>query len=121
MAKKTRALRALLEEMVRIEGVRAALVVGRDGFVIETALLGDDLDMEGLGAVLATALGSSEVIGNDLAIGNLDAYLLEFGAGKVVAAATGEYVLALVAESSALVGSLRGAVMRGVKEIGKRL
>jgi len=55
-------LKPLLEEFLKIEGVSAAVVVGRIGFVIESAVSGK-IDIEALGAMASTGLGTSEAMG----------------------------------------------------------
>ena len=63
-------LKPLLEEFLKVEGVSAAVVVGRDGFVIESAVSGK-VDIEALGAMASTGLGTSEAMGNTLGKGEL--------------------------------------------------
>ena len=58
-------LKPLLEEFLRVEGVSAAVVVGRDGFVIESAVSGK-VDIEALGAMASTGLGACHAIGHAL-------------------------------------------------------
>ena len=48
-------LKPLLEEFLKIEGVSAAVVVGRIGFVIESAVSGK-IDIEALGAMAPRVL-----------------------------------------------------------------
>ena len=60
----------LLEEFLKVEGVSAAVVVGRDRFVIESAVSGK-VDIEALGAMASTGLGTSEAMGNTLGKGEL--------------------------------------------------
>ena len=116
-----RDIRTALEDFLRMDGVQAAVLVGRDGFLIESAVLGKQVDLEGLGAVVATALGSSEVIGDDLDMGGLELHMLEFDKGRVVIASTSDQILALVADPTAVLGSVRRAAMKGVKDLVKLL
>ena len=62
-------LKPLLEEFLKIEGVSTAVVIGRDGFVIESAVSGK-VDIEALGAMASTGLGTSEAMGITLGKGN---------------------------------------------------
>ena len=61
-----------------MEGVSAAVVVGRDGFVIESAVSGK-VDIEALGAMASTGLGTSEAMGSTLGKGELLQMLVELG------------------------------------------
>ena len=47
-------LRQILGEFLKLDGVTAAVVAGRDGFVIESVVAGD-VDVEALGAMASTA------------------------------------------------------------------
>jgi len=105
-----------LREFLNIDGVRVVAIVGRDGFVIESASA-DKLDYDALGAVVASAIGASEMIGRDFKMGNLEQYLLEFSNGKAIIAAAGEYILALITDSTAVIGSVRYAVKKGIDGI----
>ena len=109
-------LKNALREYLRIDGLKAAAMIGRDGFLIESALLGD-MDLEGLGAFVATAIGSSEMMGKDLQLGELQVYLLEFEMGRVVIASAGAEILVLVAEPDAMIGSVRRAAMKGLSNV----
>ena len=48
--KVMRMLRQILGEFLKLDGVTAAAVAGRDGFVIESVVAGD-VDIEALGAM----------------------------------------------------------------------
>lgn len=50
----------ILEDLLKVEGVSAALLVGRDGFVIEK--VGDIADVDALGALSVSLLGAAETI-----------------------------------------------------------
>ena len=110
MAKTTK---DVLREFLNIDGVRVVAIVGRDGFVIES-VSADKLDTDALGAVVASAIGASEMIGKDFNMGKLEQYLIEFATGKAIIAAAGDYILALITDSSAVIGSVRYAVKKGI-------
>lgn len=100
-------IKPLLEEFLRIDGVTAAVVVGRDGFVIESAVHGK-ADVEALGAMASTGLGTSEAMGNSLGKGELYQMLVEMEMGPIILAAlTDNELIAIVADSTANVGRIR--------------
>jgi predicted regulator of Ras-like GTPase activity (Roadblock/LC7/MglB family) len=109
-----------LAEFLRIDGVSAVAIVGRDGFVIESASA-KKLDTDALGAVVASAIGASEMIGKDFVMGKLEQYLLEFESGKAIIAAAGEDILVLITEATAVIGSVRYAVKKGIDGLVKLL
>jgi predicted regulator of Ras-like GTPase activity (Roadblock/LC7/MglB family) len=109
-------IKEALEEFLRIEGVMAVAIVGRDGFVIESASR-SKLDTDALGAVVASAIGASEMIGNDFSMGKLEQYLLEFESGKAIIAAAGNDILVLTTDTSAVIGSVRYAVRKRISSL----
>jgi predicted regulator of Ras-like GTPase activity (Roadblock/LC7/MglB family) len=105
-------LRQTLQELTQLDGVTAALVVGRDGFVIE-GVATDDVDLETLGALTASAMGSSEALSVDLNRGSLFGLMLEYESGPVVVSPTGrEAMLVVVANGTGNLGRIRLEVKR---------
>ncbi len=113
-------IRQTLQQFLRLEGVRAAVLVGRDGFVLGSATL-EDLDPDGIGATVASAVGSSEVMGRDLDLGRVEVQLLEFERGRIMVALADVGMLVLVAGQNALVGSMRLAVRDGIRALNAAL
>ena len=100
-------LRGILDGLLRIDGVTAALVVGRDGFVIE-AVSGDGINADAVGAIAASSLGASEEMGRELHLGELGSILIEFDQGPVAVSPAGpDAVLAVVGTQSVNLGRLR--------------
>jgi len=110
----------VLREFLNIDGVKAVAIIGRDGFVIDHVAT-DKLDTDALGAVVASAIGASESIGRDFSMGKLEQYLLEFTGGKAIIAAAGDHVLAIITEPTAVIGSVRYAVKKGIDGLVKLL
>lgn len=103
----TGGLRGILDGLVKVDGVTAALVVGRDGFVIE-AVSSEDLEMDSVGAMAASSLSSAESMGGELDLGSLGSVLVEYEKGPVAITPAGpDAVLAVVANQSANLGRLR--------------
>lgn len=109
MSATAEGLRAILEGLLKVEGVTAALVVGRDGFVIESATAaGEEVDSDVVGAIAASTLGSSDVMGGELHLGTLGSILIEFEQGPVAVTPAGsEAVLAIVGNRVANLGRVR--------------
>ncbi|MDQ7842960.1 MAG: roadblock/LC7 domain-containing protein [Armatimonadota bacterium] len=100
-------LRGILEGLLRIDGVTAALVVGRDGFVIE-AVSSDAIETDSVGAIAASSLATSEAMGGELHLGPLGSILIEFEQGPVAVSPAGpEAVLAVVGNQHVNLGRLR--------------
>ncbi len=100
-------LKQILGEFLKVDGVSAAVVVGRDGFVIESAISGK-IDIDALGAMASTGMGTSESMGNELGKGELKQLLVELEKGPIIMSPlSGDELIAIVADSEANVGRIR--------------
>lgn len=100
-------LRGILDTLLKVDGVTAALVVGRDGFVIEAASV-DTLDGDAVGAIAASSLAAAEGMGEALKLGVLGAILIEFEQGSVAVTLVGpDAVLAVVGNQGTNLGRVR--------------
>lgn len=113
-------VKGILGDFLRLDGVTAVAVVGRDGFVIESASKAK-VDMEGLGAMVATAIGTSETLGSEFNMGSMEQYLVEFDRGKVIIAPAANDIFAVVTDATAVIGSVRYAVKKGLADLIKAL
>lgn len=101
-------LKSQLNDLVKVEGINAAVVVGRDGFVIEGIASDAGLDIEAVGAVISTGIGSSEVMGRELNVGALNQSMVEFDNGVLVMATLGrDALLCLVCGLGSNLGNVR--------------
>ena len=71
-------LKDALSRLLTIPGVRATVLVGRDGLPIESAGRGNGRFHEDVGAMGASALGTTEALGQALGAGRTVAVLLEY-------------------------------------------
>lgn len=111
-------LRDYLAELVDIEGINTAVLVGRDGFVLEGVVGGGDLDVEAVGAVISTGIGSSEVMGTELAVGEFRQNMVEYSGGVIVVNLVGDNaILAVVADLKAPLGNIRYQVKKRLPAI----
>ncbi|MCX6691408.1 MAG: roadblock/LC7 domain-containing protein [Methanoregula sp.] len=110
-------LKPLLEEFLKVEGVSAAVVVGRDGFVIESAVSGK-VDLEALGAMASTGLGTSEAMGTTLGKGELTQMLVELEKGPIILSPlSADELIAIVADSSSNIGRIRYELKKSKERI----
>ncbi len=102
-------------------GVTAAAVVDKDGFV--TKIRHDfDVDSDALGAAVQIVHGAAQRAAQNVRHGETHFVLSENHDGLVFLAPVGSgFVLAVVADSSALVGAVRYAVKQTVEEMGRFL
>ncbi|MCX6694079.1 MAG: roadblock/LC7 domain-containing protein [Methanomicrobiales archaeon] len=105
-------LKQILEEFLKIEGLSAAVIVGRDGFVIESAISGK-IDIDALGAMASTGLGTSEAMGSSLGKGQLRQMLVELEHGSIILLPlTDEELFAIVTDTDTIVGRIRYEVKK---------
>ncbi|MDK2974751.1 MAG: uncharacterized protein PWP08_1122 [Methanofollis sp.] len=100
-------LKQILMEFLRLDGVTAAVVVGRDGFVIEDAISGE-IDTDALGAMASTGMGTSEAMGAELGKGQLNQMFVELEKGPILLSPLSEdEMIAIVANDGANIGRIR--------------
>ncbi len=110
-------LKTLLEEFLRVEGISAAVVVGRDGFVIESAVAAK-VDIEALGAMASTGLGTSEAMGSTLEKGELSQMIVELEKGPILLSPLSpDELIAIVADTSANIGRIRYELKKNKQRI----
>lgn len=120
MIRRENDLRVVFNDFKMVKGVTAVALVGRDGFVIESMANGS-MDMEALGAMVATAIGTSETLGAEFELGTMDQYLAEFKHGKVLMAAVNDDILAVVTDTSAVIGAVRYAIRKNLPNVLKAI
>jgi predicted regulator of Ras-like GTPase activity (Roadblock/LC7/MglB family) len=115
-------LKELLKDMLDVEGVTTVVVVGRDGFVIEGISGGRKMDIEAVGAVVSTGIGSSEVMGRELNVGRMTQGLVEYEEGIITISFLGkDAILAVVADLNANLGNVRYQVKKRTPDIHSAL
>jgi uncharacterized protein len=111
-------LKETLSDLIKVEGINAAVVVGRDGFVINGVSNGSAMDIEAVGAVISTGIGTAEIMGKELKVGAMSQGMLEYNNGIIVMGFLGkDAVLACVADSNANLGNVRYQIKKRSPEI----
>ena len=101
-------LKEQLADLAKVEGIITAVVVSRDGFVIEGVNQNAAMDLDGVGAVISAGMGASEVMGAELGIGNIAQSMVEFERGIAVVTILGNAgTLAIVADLKCNLGNVR--------------
>lgn len=105
------AVRDQLAHVLALPGVRAVVLAGREGLTIDAAGQGETRLFDALGALGASALGTSAALGQELGGGAVVGVILEYEAGLVAVDPIGPYAaLVTLAESAASLGRLRHAL-----------
>jgi hypothetical protein len=113
-----RMLKQILGEFLSVEGVTTAVVVGRDGFVIESATSSGKMDIDALGAMASTGIGTSEAMGKELGKGELTQMLVELDKGPIIISPLSkDELIAIVADSTANLGRIRYEVKKNKERL----
>ncbi len=108
-------VKSVLDSLLTTDGIHEALIVGRDGFVIEHA---GDMESDSTGAIMSTAIGAIEAMGRDLEQGNLFEIMAEYDNGTSIVAPIGrDAVLGIVANKGSNLGGIRFAVKKYMREL----
>ena len=108
-------LRGILDALLKVEGVTAAMVVGRDGFTIES-VSANSFDTDSVAAIAASSLTAAEAMGETLQLGAMGTILIEYEQGPVAVTPAGpDAVLAVIGNQGANLGRVR-IEMRKVRQ-----
>src|ERR1700686_2733000 len=94
-------LKQTLGRFLWIPGVRQAILVGRDGLLIEGLTRDGKDDMEAVGAIMATGLSTAEALGQEISRGNVVGVLMEFEHGLVSVDPLGDFALMVTLSDNA--------------------
>ncbi|MDD1667637.1 MAG: roadblock/LC7 domain-containing protein [Methanomicrobiales archaeon] len=110
-------LNQILAEFLKLEGVFAAVVVGRDGMVIESAVSGK-VDTDALGAMASTGMGTAEAMGNELGKGELHQMLVELEKGPILLSPLSkDELIAIVSNNTGNIGRIRYELKKNKERI----
>lgn len=109
----------ILGNVTALRGVTAAAIIDQDGLV--THVRRDfDINTDALGAAVQIAFGSARRASEHVAQGNTNMLLVENKDGLVMLAPlTKGFILALVGDSSAMLGAVRFEVKQTVPELNQ--
>ena len=114
-------LKSILNDITQQPGVTAAIVIGWDGFAIESSD-DEDLDTDAVGAVISTGIGAAQVMGNELRVGELTQAMCEFSNGIIFMSGVGDRaILAVLADPQGNVGNIRYQVRKRLPELAEIL
>jgi predicted regulator of Ras-like GTPase activity (Roadblock/LC7/MglB family) len=117
MLRTSRSSTQVLKEILEIPGIDAAVIVGRDGFVIESIGSSQDVEVDTLGACLATAINSIEEMGKEMAVAPYKDLFVEYGNAVIISRPVGDAIMSLVSPNASTLGIIRHKVKGLVKEL----
>jgi predicted regulator of Ras-like GTPase activity (Roadblock/LC7/MglB family) len=99
-------IRDVVQALARRRGIKAAIVLGRDGLPIDSAVR-NGLDSDGVAALIPPIVSACARLGGAADCGDFGASAVEFAGGMaVVTTITPDTLLALVAEPETNLGGL---------------
>lgn len=97
----------ILEEFLKIDNVEQILVIGKDGFVIESVGNDKSKNIDKLGSSLASAVNGMEEMGNELTLGSFNNMSLKYDDAFIVGAPVNDAVIAIIAPDSSSLGMMK--------------
>jgi len=107
----------VLDDCLKIPGVSSAVVIGRDGFLIESAGGSKNVNLETLGASLAHAVNGVEEMGSELDVQTFKDLFVEYGRAVIMCRPIGGAIIAIVAPDASKLGIIRHKITGLVDEL----
>jgi len=107
----------VLNVFINLDGVQAACLVGRDGFLLDS-MTKAKVDTEMIGAIASAGFGSAESMGKQLGRGRMSLNMIEFENGPALLSPVGEDAfIVIVADNNANLGMIRLKLKKHVGEL----
>jgi predicted regulator of Ras-like GTPase activity (Roadblock/LC7/MglB family) len=111
-------LKQTLSRFLAIPGVRQAILVGRDGLLIEGLTRDGKDDMEAIGAIMSTGLSTADALGQEISRGSVVGVLVEFENGLVSVDPLGDFALMVtLSDNASNIARIRHVVKASRNEI----
>ena len=111
-------LKQTLSRFLAIQGVRQAILVGRDGLLIEGLTRDGKDDMEAIGAIMSTGLSTADALGQEISRGSVVGVLMEFENGLVSVDPLGDFALVVtLSDNASNIARIRHVVKASRNEI----
>lgn len=109
----------VLNDLLEISGIDAVVVVGRDGFVIESAGSSSRVNIDELGASLAHAVNGIEEMGTELNVNRFQDMFIEYGRAVIMCKPVGDAVAAVITPDASKLGIIRHKTKKLFEELGQ--
>jgi len=107
----------VLNDLLAIPGIDAVVVIGRDGFVIESVGSSARVNIDELGASLAHAVNGIEEMGAELNINRFQDMFIEYGRAVIMCKQVGDAVAAVVTPDASKLGIIRHKTKKLFEEL----
>ncbi|MDO9325055.1 MAG: roadblock/LC7 domain-containing protein [Methanoregula sp.] len=116
---KTRSSTDILQELSRIKGVNAVVVVGRDGLVIESIGYVTNTKLDILGAAIASAINNINDMGTELKVGEFVDLFINYHNAMIMCFPIGEVICGIASTDSSKLGMIRHMSQKLIPELEK--
>jgi predicted regulator of Ras-like GTPase activity (Roadblock/LC7/MglB family) len=111
----------ILNELLDIPGLNASVIVGRDGFVIESVGNLGGMDEDAFGAAVAAVQNGAESMSNELGLSAFHTMTLEASNAMIMCLPAGEALLVILAPDSRTLGMIRLQVKKRLPHLAELL
>ncbi len=108
----------VMNDLLEISGIDAVVVVGRDGFVIESAGSSARVNIDELGASLAHSINGIEEMGSELNVNQFQDMFIEYGRAVIMCKPVGDAIAAIVTPDASKLGIIRHKTKKLFQELG---
>lgn len=119
MTKIERDSAEIMNDLLGIPGVDAVVVIGRDGFVIESAGSSTRVNIDELGASLAHSINGIEEMGSELKVEKFQDMFIEYGRAVILCKPVGDAVAAVVTPDASKLGIIRHKTKKYFEELAQ--
>lgn len=117
MAISERDSTTVLNDLLMIPGIDAVVIVGRDGFVIESAGNSSRVNIDELGAALAHASNAIEEMGSELKVNVFQDMFIEYGKAVIMCKPIGDAIAAVISPDASKLGIIRHKSKKHFEEL----
>lgn len=109
----------VLNDLLAIPGIDAVVVIGRDGFVIESVGSSARVNIDELGASLAHSVNGIEEMGSELNVNRFQDMFVEYGRAVIICKPVGDAVAAVVTPDASKLGIIRHKTRKLFEELAQ--
>jgi predicted regulator of Ras-like GTPase activity (Roadblock/LC7/MglB family) len=107
----------ILHEINEIKGVNAVVVVGRDGFVIESVGHMPNSNLDVLGAAIASAINGISEMGGELKVGDFTDLFVTYKSAMIMCFPVGDAICGIAGEDASALGMIRHKTHKLIPEL----
>jgi predicted regulator of Ras-like GTPase activity (Roadblock/LC7/MglB family) len=119
MSRTERDSAEVMNDLLGIPGIDAVVVIGRDGFVIESAGSSTRVNIDELGASLAHAVNGIEEMGSELKVEKFQDMFIEYGRAVILCKPVGDAVAAVITPDASKLGIIRHKTKKHFEELAQ--